>query len=258
MSAPEFLTSNFHYNRYVIATDCQNVIDAFRTEVLSRNNPAWTESSQNLFKSPPDAAGRWFDALFTRIDATWLECRVRDQLGRTICTRRIAISPGGALMPVFTSQFYFLLDAGNGSLRGGILDQSPDPQGAHPCYVFGGGYYTTGNSNDSNHTVFRCFMWNYYNNNADAENRVTQYNNDTYGACYFTQNGSRLYRPVEFWAKSNMNYYQFAGRHYQAMLCPGDLMPFTRVRVPVDDQTGEFEVAQLTGAYYWRIMLRVG
>lgn len=46
--------------------------------------------------------------------------------------------------------------------------------------------------------------------------------------------------------------------HYQAMLCPGDLMPFTRVRVPVDDQTGEFEAAQLTGACYWRIMLRVG
>jgi hypothetical protein len=257
MSAPAFLTSNYCFNRYFIATDVNNIITAFRTEVTTRNSPAWTEPSPGLFVSPPDAAGRFFDVLLTRIDATWLECRIRDHLARTICTRRASLTASGVPLPIFTSQFYFYFDTQTANLRGGILDQSPDAQGAHASFVFGGGTFTNTGSNDSNNSTFRCYMWDLYSGNGGVENRVAQYNNGGSNGCIYSQNGSRIYHPVEMSARSVDGSYRVAGRHYQALLCPSDMMPGARVRVPVDDLSGVFEVLGISGAYGWRMMLRV-
>jgi hypothetical protein len=256
VSAPTFLTSNYYYNKYLIVTDVNNLIAAFRTEVMTRNSPAWTEPSTGLFVSPPDAAGRWFDVLLTRIDALTLEMRVRDHLGRTICTRRGLIVAAGSPSVIFTSQFYFYLDTNTSNLRGGILDQSPDAQGAHPMYVFGGGSLSNAGSNDSNNSAFRSYMWDAYGGSASPENRVAHYANGSQG-CQYSQNGSRLYHPVEMTAKDQSNAHKVAGRHYQALLCPYDMLPGARIRVPVDDLTGVFEVLGLSAAYGWRWMMRV-
>src|SRR5512147_433054 len=93
MGVPAFLNSSYRYFCRVGVSDVQQIIDDFQTEVLA-NGPPWTNPSAGLYKSPVDADGRWMDILLTKISASKLEMRLRDQLGQTICTRRINNTSG--------------------------------------------------------------------------------------------------------------------------------------------------------------------
>ncbi len=73
-----------------VETGGVGIITKVRLELVTNGN--WTEPSANLFQSPSDSAGRFFDILFTRIDQDTMEIRVRDYAATTLYTRRIDIN----------------------------------------------------------------------------------------------------------------------------------------------------------------------
>ncbi len=85
-----------------VETGGVGIITELRLRLVTNGN--WTEPSANLFKSPVTAAGRFFDMLFTRIDADTMEVRVRDHLAATLYTRRFNINVAPATTTV---EFYW-------------------------------------------------------------------------------------------------------------------------------------------------------
>lgn len=255
-------SSSYCYREYGIASgDVSDVIAAVRTELASRNAPAWTEPSTALFSSPPDSAGRFFDCLFTRVDQQTLELRVRNQFGAAVCTRRMQCGTAAWILRVFSGQFHLHLDAytpaGYAHLYGGILDQSPDPQGIQPVYVYGGGWLSAANANDGYSNTSRSFMAD--GNGAGYAERATTFNPSN-GAqcCMFHMNGAKIYRPAETYAYydagSNM---RVAGRKYQHIYCPSDFWYGTRIQVPIDNVSGTFMVTCLPTFLSMRTAIRV-
>jgi len=114
----------------------------------------WSEPSSDLFKTPVDASGRFMDILCTRISASTIEFRLRDQNAVTICTRRITIdtSPGcdvfihGSIYSVYIETLRAIPEV----FRAHIVDPSPDLKSDHARYVCGSGYLTTAGTNDGN------------------------------------------------------------------------------------------------------------
>ncbi len=254
------LGSSYYYGQFLIASgDVADIITAVRAELLTRNIPAWTEPSANLFKSPVDAAGRWHDVMLTRIDQQTLEFRVRDQLGRTICTRRFQTGTAPFLCNIYSGQFHLIIEnvspGGNAALYSGILDQSPDAQGSHAAYVYGGGWLSATNTNDGYSSVSRCFMYDY--GGAAYNDRIAVYGNSGTTACMYNQNGGRIYRPVETYVKYDSYNYRVAGRRYQQLLCTSELWQFTRMAVPIDNVSGLFQVTCIPANWGYRIMCRV-
>jgi hypothetical protein len=254
------LGSSYCYGQYTITgNDCADVITNVRTELITRNVPAWTEPSASLFKSPVDSAGRFFDILLTRIDAGTLEMRVRDQLARTICTRRIQSGGVPFFIQIYSGQFHFILDVitsgGWASIYAGILDQSPDAQGAHGNYVYGGGYLNTSNTADGNSSVAKCYMLD--NGSSAVNDRMSLFSNSGTTACLYNVNGARIYRPLEQYAKIGAYDYRFCGRRYQQLLCTSDLQFLTRMSVPIDNVSGVFQVTAITSVWGYRVMARV-
>jgi hypothetical protein len=254
--------SSYYFKDYQIASgDVADAIVAIRTELTSRNVPAWTEPSTALFKSPTDAAGRFFDCLFTKIDQQTLELRVRNQVAATICTSRFQAGVTPWMCRIFSGQFHLLVECWNAGgyahLFGGILDQSPDPQGSNPCYVYGGGLLSATNTNDGYSNVGRSFM-NDGNGSAYAD-RSTAYNTSNNSAsCMYHMNGAKIYRPAETYAYydggANM---RVAGRKYQYVLCTSDLWYGTKVQVPIDNVSGTFLVTCLPTWYGLRTACRI-
>jgi hypothetical protein len=145
MTIPFFLDSTqvpFNYTEIYGITDVETggvgIITTFRAQAVT--GLGWTEPSTALFKTPVDAAGRWFDVLLTRISATVLEYRMRNSSGTTITTRRIQITAGFAVR-FFTNTMGFLIEAiqadpaSSETLQGHMLDQSPNLQSDVSNYV---------------------------------------------------------------------------------------------------------------------------
>ena len=262
MSTLTCFTSSYCYKSYSIASgDVADVITSIRAELLARNNPAWTEPSGNLFKSPVDAAGRYLDMLFTRIDQGTLEMRVRDQLARTICTRRIQPGTSPFVINIFSGQFHFILDAmnpagANTSLYAGILDQTPDAQGSNPLYVYGGGYLSNTNTNDGYSSVSRFFM--YDSSGAAWADRAPVYGSSYSQACLYNQNGAKIYKPAETYVQTATSVFKVVGRKYQQLYCTSDLNQMARVTVPLDNMSGLFQVTCISAALGMRLACRIG
>jgi len=252
--------SSYYYKEYLIASgDVADAIVNVRTELLTRNNPAWTEPSGGLFKSPVDAAGRFCDVLLTRIDQQTLEMRVRNQLGATVCTRRWQAGTSPWYLRVFSGQFHLHLEAwsagGYAHLSAGLFDQSPDAQGAHPLYVYGGGLLSNVNANDGYSNVSRCFMADYNGGYAD---RVAAYmTGSNSNMCLYHMNGAKIYRPVEMYAYVSSTTMRIAGRKYQYVLCTADLWYGTQIQVPIDNVSGTFMVTCLPTAFGARCAIRI-
>ena len=92
MAPPIFLSSSFAYFNRQGVSDVQAIIDDIDTRLLA-HSPAWTKTSAGLYKSPVDAAGRFFDVLLTKINAQKLEMRVRDYNSVTLCSREESMTP---------------------------------------------------------------------------------------------------------------------------------------------------------------------
>lgn len=254
------LTSSYFFKAFNISSgDVADAIVNIRAELLSRNNPAWTEPSGNLFKSPVDSAGRFFDCLFTRIDQQTLEMRVRDQLAHTVCTRRFQAGTAPWIFQVFSGQFHLIAEAasagGYANLCAGVLDQSPDAQGANPVYVYGGGWLTNANSNDGYHTATRVYM--YDSQGSSVNDRGTCWGWQSGSACHYNMNGSKIYRPAELNAQYGNNQWRVAGRRYQQLLCASDLWYGQKVTIPLDSVSGTFMVTCTPTGAGSRLMCRI-
>lgn len=263
MSVPIFLSSNFYYFERDNVSDVQTMMDDFDTQAMSVNNPAWTHPSTGLYKSPVDADGRWFDVLFTRVTQQKLEFRVRDANGATVCTRRINCpSTNNWSVRIFTSQYYVHIDvdpvtATAEHLTAGMLDPSPDA--AHNKYVYGNGFRSTADSNDSYSNVGRLYMID--NTTPAYGDRVLIWgaagNNDM---ALRTMNGSRIYRPHGLYCKPTGGATMFfAGRRYQTLLVDAALGWGAKVTVPIDSNlSGLFRVTCLPSFCSACAAMRIG
>ena len=200
MGVPTFLNSSYRYFCRVGVSDVQQIINDFQAEVLA-NTPAWTNPSAGLYKSPVDADGRWMDVLLTKISASKLEMRLRDQLGQTLCTRRINNTSGAGnawTVHIITGQYHMNIsvDSGTGweGFGASMLDQTPEAQGSNARYVCGGGLRSNSDVIDSYWSAIRWFMMD--NNAAAYAERVTQWYCTISAAALFTLNGTRIIRPM--------------------------------------------------------------
>lgn len=134
------------------------IISTLRTLLVT--NLSWTEPSTALFKSPVDTDSRFMDILCTRISATVIEFRVRDQNANTICTRRIQITAGNAIT-YLTGKYFCIVIAQQATpqvFRAYLLDKSPDGQADDSLYVVANGWLTGASADDGNGKVaFKFF-----------------------------------------------------------------------------------------------------
>ncbi len=244
MTIPNHLNSSFRYKETIGVTDVATVITDFRAETVTSGSPAWTEPSSNLFKSPTDADGRFFDVLLTRVDATTLEWRVRDQNAATICTRRIQIDAAGTTIRIYSGQYHAWVDALRATpeeLWAGILDLSPLAQSAHSNYVYGNGRRTTANTVDGSGSNYdQAFMLD--NGTAAIAVRVCRL------ACNLSTNvqqgpgGEDIFSSAEVLANMSGTVRR-VGRYYQAFEVDGAKAAGAELDAPIDSGvTGTFKV----------------
>ena len=167
MTIPHFLDhvavpfDNTYISQLVdVETGGVGIISTLRTLLLGLG---WTEPSSNLFKTPVDAGGRFMDVLFTRISASTMEVRLRDQNIATICTRRFTIDTSPWCDVFIHASIYGLLVETQRifpeTFQAWILDFSPLGPTQNSQYVCGTGTFTTGGANDgSGDTVGDLFM----------------------------------------------------------------------------------------------------
>ncbi len=240
MAIPAFLNSSYRFFERVGVSDVQTIMDDFAAEVLA-NDPPWTNPSGTLYKSPVDAAGRFFDVLLTRATQYQLEWRVRDQNAAVICTRRIVIpSVNSSLVRIFTGQFHAIVDVDTvttswEALVAGIVDLSPAAQSAHARYVYGGG------SRD----IATSRAWYWWPDLAMIDDatptlatRCTTFNPaGTANLGKLLASGLRVHRPVELWAKpvGLGSQFRYAGRAYQQIIV-GENYPWAEglITLPID------------------------
>lgn len=241
MAPPIFLSSSFAYFNRQGVSDAQAIIDDIDTRLLA-HNPAWTKPSAGLYKSPVDAANRFFDVLLTKINAQKLEMRVRDYNSVTLCTRRIN-APATNLWDVHLlygeNHLEIWVNTGTTApefLSAGLLDCSPDAQNSHTHNVYGNGARTTLDAVYSYISIAYAAMVDNVTVN-DNSQRTQGYNPASYGdQCLLTMNGSRMYREAAYYAlpTGDAANFRLAGRRYHTFVTDAGLAPFARVTVPID------------------------
>jgi len=157
MSPPRFLDTSvcpYNYSQLTGLTDVETggvgIISKLRTKLVT--DLGWTEPTSNLFKSPSDPVGRWLDVLCTRISATNIEFRVRDNLGRTVITRRVQISGGGSTVNFFCGKFYAIVEVvGTPEVfQAFICETTQDLTLYYPNAIFANAYRNASDANDGN------------------------------------------------------------------------------------------------------------
>jgi hypothetical protein len=264
MSVPGYLSSSYRSASYVTITDVNDIISNLRTELVTNNNPAWTETSPaTTFKSPVDSDGRFFEIKLTRVAAQNLQMDVIDQNGVTVSQRRMQISSTFNRITIFSGQYHVCIDAMRSDntaeyLLAGILDFYPQPQSANARYTYGGGTRTTGDTASTNSWSYAGMLDNV---TVSWFNRCNIWASP--GSCpiCYTLSGNILYHPREFFASTAALSFAYAGRGYQQIILPNSLGDFeTLVKVPLSDSiAGQFRVAQGIPGYMSQLLAyRVG
>lgn len=251
MAVPTFLASSHRYLRTNGVTDVDTIIADVLSELVTNGDPAWTEVSAGLYKSPVDADGRWFDILLTKIDADTLEMRVRDKNGTTVGTRRMDITAAGTDVLVCTGENHFgivSLRATPEYLLAGMLDLSPEAQTAHLGYVFAGGYRDSGGSADSSGKFDWLCLLNIntstYGANWYGEYPTTEGGHDI----SMTVSGAYTFRPFIAHGIAAGNVNRQFGRAHQMFIGQATLSAGTLYDVPIDtDVTAKF--TKIGGAF---------
>lgn len=231
MSIPIFLNSSFRYLQLLAVTDVATIITNFGNEVLALG---WTGS--NPWTSPADS-GRQMIVTLTRTSQYVLAAQIQAN-GVNLTAVNFTIpspTPGQATIHIFTGQFHFHImadagQAGNLYVEGGILDLSPEAQNAHTHYAYTNG--TSAGSPASNGD------YSYMIDNATSTNSIRA-NTGTASASSFgqnqTMNGSRIYKPRQFWCTpTGAGTMRYAGRCYQQLFVNGTLPSYVEVIVPID------------------------
>lgn len=266
MSIPFHLDSTqvpYNFLRTDGMTDVNTIISDFRAQVVT--GLSWTEPSTALFKTPIDAASRFLDVLLTRISATNLELRVRNQTGATIMTRRIQIVSGGSVN-YYCNTYGFIIEslvaAQSEVAQGHVLDLTPDGQGDHSLYVVAGAFRSAADTND-NQGQHAGDLWAMDNGAATYRARIKRCDIDL----GFTVNLTSIrditggFRLVDQMVDINFStIVKWAGRVCHSLI--GDIsIPYgSIVRVNIDDATqAQFRViGLLTAAQAMRTMQRCG
>ena len=262
MAVPAYLAASFHFKETGLITDVNDLITAITDELVNQNSPAWTDQGGGLFKSPPDASGRWVDILLTRIAANNLDMRARDNLGQTICQGRMQIQTG-RVCRIFSGQFHFQVETvipGSGAeyIRAGILDLSPESQTAHTQWAYAHTYRTTADAVRSSTGESQLFMWD---NSAYAETgRATGFMILTGAATYMSPSGGYIFMATHVVAKppGEATYSCYAGRLYNHMMGDPKSVPGSEFTIPIDAGTfGTFKVSGQQAANYSQMLLRI-
>ena len=259
MTVPVYLNSSFSYVETAPITDVDDIITAFRDEVLNGQTPAWTEPDTALFKSPPDGSGRWIDVLLTRIAANNLECRVRDSSGTTIVTGRMQIGTV-SIVRIFTGQFHFHIETVGASpefVRGGIVDLTPEAQSAHSQWAYG---YTRRDTADA----LRSYC--YWRSSAMIDNGTPAIVERGLGFCIATAaknlqsaSGAWIFGACGVTVKppGDASNFRYAGRLYQQVVCPDDI-PGSEFVVPIDTNSfGTFKIIGMPAVLSQRLAVRI-
>jgi hypothetical protein len=273
MSVPTFLGSNFYYFERQGVSSMDTVLSDALAQVAA-NSPAWTTSDLRpgtpavLLTSPVDASGRFFDILLTNVAGASdlkLECRVRNQNGVTLCTRRInGTASNNWIVRIYSGQFHLYVDIEIVSVApecvfGGILDLSPEAQNSHTHYCFGGGSRSTADALSSNTWQYAAMVDNV---TATLAARVLSYCNaqNTSNTPVLSQSGSNIFKPIIHINTAIAGGNKLAGRRYQCFMGPSGLTGESgKITIPIDvGATGDFrQVLGMTSAIGAAIYVRV-
>ncbi len=160
-------------------------------------------------------------------------------------------TPGQATIHIFTGQFHFHImadagQAGNLYVEGGILDLSPEAQNAHTHYAY---FNATGAGAPQYNADYSYMIDNATCLNAIRANTQSA-SASTMGA-NITMNGSRIYKPRQFWCvPTGADSMRYAGRCYQQLFVNGTLPSYVEVIVPIDvGVTATFKVTNIVAIF---------
>lgn len=244
MAPPAFLASSFGYQSLLAQTDFTAVIASISSMLLAQS-PAWTNPSGNIFKSPVDGLGRFFDVTLARITATELSVLVRNDSAVTVSDRKIDMDASTEIR-IFAGQFHFVVEAarvGTHELAGGgILDLSPRPENSHPNYVYGFGYRNSGNSVDGQGGGSGQFF-SFDSGVASPADRCLYQAAVSFGVMpQFEASGFSEHTPAKLVAFTG-GAYRRQGRLYQHWMVPDTFADGAEIPIPIDVGTsGTFKV----------------
>jgi hypothetical protein len=266
MSIPFHLDSSQIPYNYIEAgpiTDVTDLITQFRTQVVT--GLSWTEPSTALFKTVVDASGRFGDILLTRISATNLEIRVRNQSGSTVCTRRCQIDAGGVYVRYYCNAYGCFVEpirVANTpeTFQMFVLDMTPDAFTDHTQYVSGNGYRTTGDADDAQgKQTGQQYMFE--NGAAGFKARARRYDTDLVNgfASLPMLSVTGAIPTFDLWFTSNFSgTYRWAGRVCHAVVVADTLAHGSVVRPNIDSSTqAPYKVVGLIVAQAMKVAFRI-
>lgn len=265
MAVPAFLASSYRYLKLSGIVDVQSILDALATELAA---VGWTNNGGGSYTSPVDAGGRLHTDVFTRMSAAALEMLTKDQNGVDLLTHRMQLNTAAGLANdvfLFTGQYHLHIDAavpgqsGSDFLCSGILDQSPEEQGAHDKFVYNEGSREP--STGTGRTTNVLYLTMRDNTAVSRRDRCTDYMSPANGSLRWTLAGNPIFHPKEGFCTSTGGSISgaFCGRCYQHVLVPSIHSFGSTIRIPIDGSTlGIFKVTGVTPVGSLRQAIRVG
>lgn len=248
MAPPAFLASSFGYLSLPAQTDFTPVIASISAMLLAQT-PAWTNPSGNIFKSPVDGLGRFFDVTLTRDAALELHVVVRNESTLVISDRKIDMD-ATCEVRVFAGQFHFIVAAIRSGVQeiagGGLLDLSPRPQNSHSNYVYGFGYRNSGNTVDGGGSGSGLFT-SIDNGVVAISDRIAYQQTAGFGAIpHLEASGFSEHTPAKLIALTS-GVIRRQGRLYQHYMVPDTFADGAEVPIPIDvGVSGIFKVLPRT------------
>lgn len=233
MAVANFLASSHRKDTVSSITDVANFITALRTILCTDNDPAWTEPTTATFKSPVDAAGRWFSVLVEAIDTDTLQYTVKDQYGTTVRVSRqdITTTGGGTEIRVYSGQFHLWINSMRATPEefiSGMLDLSPRAEDAWSTVVY---TYAYRDSTGSSGWTFTTLS---FSNIASATVSVIFPVSQNDLATTSDNGGDLVYWPVFFRSHVGDQTAVLLGRMYQVILVPASYADGSQLIVPID------------------------
>lgn len=138
-----FITPQF--SELLNVLDVQEILDDFDNTIKGAV-AAWTEPGADLFRTPLDADGRFFEMQFTRISALILEFTVSDDQARSGSrTFRFDLVSGSTISFFFTGKYLYVVQFANtASFFATLLTLAPELETAHNDYTIFGSHLVTG------------------------------------------------------------------------------------------------------------------
>lgn len=225
-----------------VETGGVGIITTFRAQAVT--GLGWAEPSAALFKTPVDAAGRFMDVLLTRISASTLEMRVRNQSSLSICVRRIIIDTAAPGSPVryFFNVYGFYLEATRAAslpenLQAHVLDMTPDAFTDHTNYTAGMGYRDSAGADDGNGKIAGILMM-LDNGSATIRSRLRKYDYDMSNIAMTIMGATGNIPTMDAWLDANFaGTLRWAGRVCHCIVVDTQNAPGNVIRPNIDGST---------------------